>query len=193
MKSKIHEHQKNNLLNVSKPLFLFAIAILFTTNIEAQNTNRQTETKTTISTKKDSKGLHKTVKNEVTKEVQNVELEKERPNTVNIPMKDSPVMVTKTTTITNPDGNTRTVDVDRSSYYEMNGNKYKLDLDEYGYVMSFGDSKPALLRKTSSNSYIYRLKDKIAVGYFDSNGNLIIETYDDKSDKVTLEKFKVVK
>ncbi len=176
-----------------KILILSAIAFLFSMNIEAQNKNTQTETKTTISTIKDETGEHKTVKSEITKEVQNIELEKERPNTINIPIKDSPVLVTTTTKITNPDGSTRTVDVDRSSYYEFNGNKYKLNLDPSGYVMTFGDSKPALLRKTSTNSYIYRLKNKIAVGYFDINGNLVIETYDDKSDKVTLEKFMIVK
>ena len=102
-------------------------------------------------------------------------------------------MVTTTTKITNPDGSTRTVDIDRSSYYESSGNKYKLDLDASGYVMTYGNSKPALLRKTSTNSYIYRLKDKVAVGYFDTDGNLIIETYDEKLDKVSIQKFAVVK
>jgi hypothetical protein len=193
MKLKIQEYQKNNLVRVRKTLFLSAIAFIFSTNIEAQNTNTQTETKTTISTKKDAKGLHKTVKSEVTKEVQNIELENAKKNTSNIPMKDSPVMVTKTTTITNPDGNTRTVDIDRSAFYESEGNKYKLALDASGYVMTFGNSKPVLLRKTSTNSYIYRSESKTAIGYFDTNGDLIVEVYDDKSDKVTLEKYKAVK
>jgi len=159
--------------------------------ISAQNT--QTETKTTTSTVKDSKGEYTTVKKEVTKEVQKIELGQEKANTINIPTVDSPVVVTTTTKVTNPDGSTRTVDVDRSSYYESNGRRYKLDLDAYGYVMSYGNSKPAVLRKTSTNSYIYRLKNKIAVGYFDTNNNLIIETYDYKTDKVSVEKFIVVK
>ncbi len=193
MKSMIQEYKKNNLVRVYKTLFLSAIAFIFSLNIEAQNTNTQTETKTTISTKKDAKGLHKTVKSEVTKEVQNIELENAKKNTTNIPMKDSPVMVTKTTTITNPDGSTRTVDIDRSAFYESEGNKYKLALDASGYVMTFGDSKPVLLRKTSTNSYIYRSESKTAIGYFDTNGDLVVEVYDDKSDKVTLEKYKAVK
>ncbi len=193
MKSKIQEYKKNILVRVHKNLFLSAIVFIFSMNIEAQNTNTQTETKTTISTKKDAKGLHKTVKSEVTKEIQNIELENAKKNTSNIPMKDSPVMVTKTTTITNPDGSTRTVDTDRSAYYESEGNKYKLALDASGYVMTFGDSKPVLLRKTSTNSYIYRSESKTAIGYFDTNGDLIVEVYDDKSDKVTLEKYKAVK
>lgn len=176
-----------------KSLILTAIAFLFSLNIEAQNVNTKTETITTTSTKKDDNGEHKTVKNEVTKEVQNIELEKERPHTVNIPMKDSPVMVTTTTKITNPDGSTRTVDIDRSSYYESKGNKYKLELDSSGYVLTFGNSKPALLRKTSTNSYIFRSESKTAIGYFDTNGNLIVEIYDDKSDKVTIEKYRAIK
>jgi hypothetical protein len=176
-----------------KNLTYCAMFIVFSLSIKAQNTNVKTETTTTIKNQKDVNGNHKTIKSEVTKEVQNIELEKERSGTVNIPMKDSPVQVTTTTKITNPDGTTRTVDIDRSSYYEANGNKYKLDLDASGYVMTSGDSKPALLRKTSNNSYIYRFKNKIAVGYFDTNGDLILETYDNNSDKVSLEKYKVLK
>ena len=59
--------------------------------------------------------------------------------------------------------------------------------------MTSGNSNAALLRKTSTNSYIYRLKDKIAIGYFDTQGNLILETYDNKSDKVSIEKYTIVK
>jgi hypothetical protein len=35
----------------------------------------------------------------------------------------------------------------------------------------------------------YRQKNKIAIGYFDTNNNLIIETYDEKLDKVGIERF----
>lgn len=193
MKSQLIEYPKNNLICSYKLLVLSAIALLFASNIQAQNTNSQTETKTTTSTKKDSDGVHKTVKKVVTKEVQNIELGQEKPNTINIPTVDSPIDVTTTTKITNPDGTTRTVDIDRSSYYESNGNKYKLDLDASGYVMTFGNGKPALLRKTSTNSYIYRSEAKTAIGYFDVNGDLIVEIYNDKSDKVSFEKYKIVR
>lgn len=176
-----------------KTIILGTMAIIFSMNIQAQNVNTKVETTTTTRTKKDQNGTQKTVKSAVTKEVQNIELENAKSNTSNIPMKDSPVMVTKTTTITNPDGSTRTVDIDRSAYYESEGNKYKLALDASGYLMTFGNSKPALLRKTSTNSYIFRSESKTAIGYFDTNGDLNVEVYDDKSDKVTIEKYRVVK
>lgn len=174
-----------------KTIVLGTMALLFSMNIEAQN--KQTETKTTTSTKKDSEGIHKTVKKEVTNEVQKIELGQEKSNTINIPTINSPIDVTKTINITNPDGSTRTVDVDRSAYYESNGNKYKLALDSSGYILTYGNSKPALLRKTSTNSYIFRSESKTAIGYFDINGDLIIEIYDDKSDKVSIEKYRTIK
>ena len=117
----------------------------------------------------------------------------ESPNTLNIEMKETPVEVTKVTEITNPDNTTRTVHIDRSGLYEYNGNKFKLALDAMGYTLTFGNSKPALLRKTSTNSYIYRSKDKTAIGYFDTSGNLIVEIYNDKSDDVTIEKYTAIK
>lgn len=167
--------------------------LLFSIVSQSQNKNVKEETKTTVTTVKTSDGEKKYVKKENVKEVQNIELKEPQANTLNIDTKESPVAVTTTTKITNPDGSTRTVDIDRSSYYESNGNKYKVNLDASGYTMTLGDSKPALLRKTTTNSYIYRLKDKIAIGYFDTDGNLILETYNDKSDKVTTEKYIVIK
>lgn len=167
--------------------------LLFSIVSQSQNKNVKEETKTTVTTVKTSDGEKKYVKKENVKEVQNIELKEPKANTLNIDTKVSPVEVVTTTKITNPDGSTRTVDIDRSSYYESNGNKYKVNLDASGYTMTLGDSKPALLRKTTTNSYIYRLKDKIAIGYFDTDGNLILETYDDKSDKVTTEKYIVIK
>ena len=138
-------------------------------------------------------GEKKFDKEENVKEEQKIELNEAQPNTLNIERKDSPVLVTTTTKITNPDGSTRTVDVDRSSFYEYNGNQYEINLDASGYTMTLGNSKPALLRKTSTNSYIYRLKNKISIGYFDTDGNLILESYDEKSDSVIIEKYKVVR
>lgn len=173
---------------------LFGISVLLCSfNSSAQNKNVQETTKTTVTTVKASDGEKTFVKNENVKEVQNIELKEPQANTLNIEMKESLVSVTATTQITNPDGSTRTVDVDRSSYYASNGNQYKLALDASGYTMSSGNSKPALLRKTSTNSYIYRAKNKTAIGYFDTNGNLVLETYDDKSDRVTVETYSVIK
>lgn len=183
----------NTKTNIMKTILFGISVIMCTLSSQAQNKNVQETTKSTVTTIKTSEGEKKFVKSENTTEVQNIELKDANPNTLNIEMKDSPVSVTSTTQITNPDGTTRTVDVDRSSYYTYNDRKYKLALDASGYTMSNGNEKPALLRKTTTNSYIFRAKNKTAIGYFDTNGNLVLETYDDKSDKVSVETYKIMK
>ena len=171
---------------------LLSIALVFAAfGMQAQNTNVTETSKTTVRTVKDSDGERKQVKQQNTAEVQNIELKDADGKSLNKEMKETPVQVTSVTQITNPDGTTRTVDIDRSAVYtSTSGKQYKVTLDAMGYSVTSDElKKPALLRKTSTNSYIYRTKDKTSIGYFDTDGNIILETYDDSSDKVTVEKF----
>ena len=172
---------------------VMTLALLFITNtILAQNKNVKDETKTTVTTVKTSDGEKKFVKKENTREVQNIELKDQEVKNINMDVKPSEVMVEKATTITNPDGSTRTVDLDRSAYYMSGDKKYQVSLDSKGYRILSDDKKnEAFLRKTTTNSFIYRSKQKTAIGYFDTEGNLILETYDPKSDTITYEKYTV--
>ena len=177
-----------------KTIFITTIALLVSINVGAQNKNIKDETKTTTTTITDSNGEKTYVKKENTREVQEIELKEEKPNTLNIETKDSPVIVTTTTKITNPDGSTRTVDVDRSSYYMYDNKKYNVELDANGYRIIGDDTKKsALLRKTSTNSFIYYNGKETSIGYFDTNGNLVLETYNSKTDTVTYKTYVVVK
>lgn len=178
-----------------KTIFLGLAVLVFTVSIQAQNKNVTETSKTTVTTVKDSDGEKKQVKQQNTQEVQAIQFQDTKGDPLNKETVATPVEVTSSTQITNPDGTTRTVSTDRSAYYEGNGQKYRLALDASGYTMNTdkSTSKPALLRRTSTNSYIYRTKDKTAIGYFDTNGNLVLETYDDKSDKVSVETYSRVK
>ena len=60
-------------------------------------------------------------------------------------------------------------------------------------MLSPTNTEAGILRKTSNNNYIYRTDDKISFGYFDEEGNLILETFDYKNDKITMEKYVVEK
>ena len=177
-----------------KSILFGILFICATSTINSQNKNVKDETKTTTTTIVDSKGEKTYVKKENTREVQNIELKEQNPKNINMDLKDSAVMVKSTTTITNPDGSTRTVDIDRSSYYLLNGKKYNVALDSRGYrILSEDNKEEAFLRKTSTNSFIYRNKNKIAIGYFDVEGNLILETYDPKTDTISFQKYIVTK
>ena len=170
------------------------ITLLITLTSQAQNTNVKDETKTTTTTVTNSNGEKTYVKKENTREVQNIELKEEKPNTLNIETKDSPIQVTTTTKITNPDGTTRTVDIDRSSYYILNGRKFNVTSYNNGYRLLSDDKKTTgLLRKTSTNTFIYRNGTKTAIGYFNINGDLVLENYNPKTDEITYETYKVIK
>ena len=177
-----------------KSILFGILFICATSTINSQNKNVKDETKTTTTTVVDSKGEKTYVKKENTREVQNIELKEQNPKNINMDLKDSAVMVKSTTTITNPDGSTRTVDIDRSSYYLLNGKKYNVALDSRGYrILSEDNKEEAFLRKTSTNSFIYHNKNKIAIGYFDVEGNLILETYDPKTGTISFQKYIVTK
>jgi len=174
---------------------LFAILFICTSStINSQNTNVKDETKTTTTTIVDSKGEKKYIKKENIRKEQTIELKEQNPKNINMDLKDSAIIVVSTTSITNPDGTTRTVDIDRSSCYLLHGKKYNLALDSKGYrILSEDKKEEAFLRKTSINSFIYSNKNRVAIGYFDVEGNLILETHDPKTDDVSYEKYIISK
>ncbi len=177
-----------------KASLIIIASLLFSITSQSQNNNVLNITKTTTTTVQDGGKAKKFVKKENVIETQKIELKDSKPNTLNIEMKESPVLVTTTTQITNPDGSTRTTAIDRSGYYLLADKKFKIDLDAQGYtVVSDNVTKPYLLRKTSTNSYIYVNEGKVALSYFDNEGNLIIETYNDKTDAVDYKKYDLVK
>lgn len=178
-----------------KAILIVIPALLLSLSGYSQNKNILNTTKTTTRTVKDGTGKDKVfVKKENVSEKQTIELKEASPNSKNIEMKDSPVAVTTTTQITNPDGSTRTTSIDRSGVYMSDNERYKVSLDAQGYRFSSSTSpKPFLLRKTSTNSYIYVNDGKVAMSYFDTEGNLVVETYNDKTDLVEYKKFTVVR
>jgi hypothetical protein len=172
---------------------LFAMtlsAVLFALGTTAQNTNQTNVSKTTTTTVKDSDGEKKVVRNSTVQEVQNVEFYNADSDALNKDVKASPVQVTATTEVILPDGTRRMVDVDRSAYYSLGGDRYQFYLDKTGYTIADPKGRKAgVIRPTSNNNYIYRTKDRTSFGYFDQTGNFVLETYDEKNDRVNVETF----
>jgi len=176
-----------------KTIALGMFAFLFSLQMQAQNQDKKVETTTTTTTVKDNKGERKVVKKEQTQEVQNIQLQEVPKGTLNTDIAPSPTQVTSTTSI-NVDGQEKVIDVDRSAYYSYNGEKYQVALDKVGYSLTTSNNtKPTYLRRTSTNNYIYKNNDKFSIGHFDANGNLVLETYDEKTDKITVEVYNLQK
>lgn len=174
-----------------KTTILGMFAFLFSLSIQAQNQNKKTETVITTTTVKDDSGERKLVKKEEIKEVQNIELKDVPQGTLNTDIQATPTKATVTTKVS-VDGNERIVDVDHSAYYSYNGEKYHVLADKSGYTVN-SPNAISLLRRTSNNNYIYKNKNKFSVGHFDANGNLVLETYDEKTDTITVEVFNLQK
>ncbi|MCL6460349.1 hypothetical protein SAMN05444372_10492 [Flavobacterium micromati] len=175
-----------------KTITLSLIAILFSMSTQAQIKNTKSEVKKTVTTVTNAEGEKKSVKTEEVKENQKIELKNADSNDLNKEIKTSPVEVTSTTTVS-ANGVTNSVDVDRSSYYDLNGERYQVKLSESGYnIYQPNAKKAAVLRKTSNNNYIYSAKNKTSFGYFNADGNLILESYDPVTDKVTVETFMII-
>lgn len=161
----------------------------------AQNTNVIDVTKKTVTTIKDSEGAKEIVKEQGLKATQDIELNDADSKTLNKDIKETPYQVETSTitTVINPDGSTRTVGIDRSGIYESNGIKFRLTLDVAGYIVSSTEgAKVGVMRTTSSNSYIFRDKNLVSIGYFDTQGNLVVETHDEKSDRISITNYKKV-
>ncbi len=165
------------------------IALLFSTGMVAQNKNVTKTSKTTTTTIKDSDGEKQLIRTQNTDQQQNIEFQDADSNALNKDQKATPVQVTSTTQVTLPDGTTRMVDVDRSAYYTMGDNQYKVYVDKKGYTLASDNKKAGVLRHLSNNSYIYKTADRTSVGYFNEEGNLVLQTYDDKTDEITTEIF----
>jgi len=162
-----------------------AIAILLALGLTANaqdNKNVTKETTTTTVTVNDGTGKPKKVtKTETTQASQKIELQDADSKKLNKQATYTDEQVSASTTIQG-DG--------VPTYFQRNGERYIFVTDKTGYkIASPTDRNYGVVRKTSNGQYIYRTKDSTSIGYFDGSGNFVVETYDDKSDGVTVETY----
>lgn len=172
-----------------KKFIITAAVLSFGLTMSAQvNQNVTSESKTTRVTVNDGtqpRQMEKTVR---TDSQQNIELQDAESKKLNKDVKATPVMVQSSTTISGT--GIPTQEVDRSSYYQFNGKNFQMLSDNSGYKLTSPDNAGnGVLRRLSNGNYIYRTKDKVSVGSFDANGNFVVETYDDKNDRITVETY----
>jgi len=171
-----------------KTTFFTIAAAFFALTSQAQQV--QKESTTTVTTVKDSDGERKLVKTQEQVATQQLQFQDGEGKALNKDLAATPTQVMSTTTVTAPDGSTRVVDVDRSAYYTSGSSKYQVRLDNVGYsIMNDGGKKAAVLRNIGPNAYIYSSKGKMSHAYFDKSGNMVLSTYDPKTDNITTETF----
>lgn len=172
-----------------KKFIITAVLLAFGVTVNAQvNKNVTKESTTTRVTVNDGTQPKQVVKTESTESEQRIELKDAESNKLNKDMKATPVRVEKSTTVSGT--GIPTQEVDRSSYYQFNGRNYQIATDNSGYRFTSPDnSGNGVLRRLSNGNYIFRTNAGVSVGSFDANGNFVVETYDEKNDRITTETY----
>jgi hypothetical protein len=172
---------------------VLALALAIGLSVNAQvNKNVTKETTTKRTTVNNGREVKSSEVNQTRTAQQELDFKDAESNKLNKDLTPTPVAVTTSTTISG-DG-IPTQEIDRSSYYTLNGQRYQFVTDKTGYRVISGDNQNfGSMRRTSNNNYIYRSGASTSIGYFDKDGNFVVETYDDKTDGVTVQTYSRVR
>lgn len=158
---------------------------------EKVNKNVTEETKTTTVTVDNGTEKKKIVKTEKVDKVQDIQFQEEKGNKLNKNIKDTPVKVTKSETISGDGIATQT---GSTTYYTMDGKNYMFVKDRRGYKISTPQNlNYGVLRKTSNGNFIYKTDDKTSFGYFNQKGDFVVESYDNDGEGVIVETYTLIK
>lgn len=165
---------------MKRVLIIFALAV-FTTGIAQENENKKKETVVTKTAVKSEKGTDVSTKAVTQTEKQVIALEDSNTNQTNL----SAVM--------------KTIEVDTDVSYGYDGNRFKFlsQKDEDGYrLMTVKDNATqeeyAIIKPTSQNGYYIMSQDgKSSFGYFNANGNFVVERYDPILKKIVSDVYKL--
>jgi len=166
---------------------VIALAIGLTASAQV-NQNVTKESTTTTVKVNDGTGTKKLVKTQNTESKSELELKDANSKKLNKESYESAPQVTSSTSVERDNGfNAR---IGQISNYQYNGSNYIFVTDKSGYRIATADNKDyAKLRRTSNGQYIFRGANATSVGHFNPNGDFVVETYDDKTDGVTVETY----
>ena len=167
---------------MKKAILLLAMVSFSVTFAQVdKNTNTQKQTVVTKTTVTDAKGTDTATKavTQTKKEV--------------LTLKDSDASQTNQSVVMKP------IVVDTDVTYSYDGNRFKFlsQKDENGYrLMTIKDNATneqyAVIKPTSQNGYYIMSQDgKSSFGYFNADGNFVVERYDAKTDAIVSEVYKL--
>ncbi len=146
-----------------------------------------TKTTTTTIDKNGEKVIMSKVK-ETTRKEQEIKTEQREGQTVNGDKIDTPIKVTKSIQI-DRDWDPFYDTIDKTVYYNLNGEKMTFNSNDSGFLMSSSENNLYGEARKSTNNHFYLTTTRgyPGVGYFDSNGNFIVEYYDKQNSVVVME------
>ncbi|HMC02022.1 MAG TPA: hypothetical protein VKN14_13375 [Flavobacteriaceae bacterium] len=168
----------------------FLVSIAFAQE-KPKNVSEETEKKT-VTINDGEKVVEKKVK-VTTKEEQKIKLDAKDKHQVNQEIVETPTKVTKTIEVDSDNDvfyDTKT----EVSYYTFNDQKYTFQKSSKGFNVSLnddidGDLFGHAIRASRNNNYLYKSDDYTGIGYFDDQGNFVVEYYDKDSNGLVKKEF----
>ena len=173
---------------------IYAFSLLMVTGAFAQDkpVDKVEETKVkTMKVKKDGKIIEKKVK-VTTKKEQEVITDSTYEGTIDAPRVFPKVKVTKTVSI-DSDNDPFYDTTDTIVYYKKDDSRFSFKSSDNGFMMSdendemYGSAK----RSSQSQYYILNFNNNSGLGYFNADGNFVVEYYNPKTNELIIEAFEV--
>lgn len=152
-----------------------------TTTIKVDNGTEVKEKKVKVTTRKE----------------QTIEFDKKDKNQKDSDIVESPVKVEKTIEIDNDGDNSYDSKVE-VGFYEFEGKRYHFKKMNNGFLVSTENKQNPndfgnIVRFNRENHYLFRNADTIGIGYFNPQGNFVIEYYDKKTGELVSQEFTEIK
>lgn len=177
-----------------KNIFITTALLIFTAGLAQNNpVDKMEETKVkTMMVEKDGEMIETKVK-VITKKEQEVMTNPAQKDQRDADRYLPATKVTKTIMIDN-DNDPFYDNKTQLKYYSFNDVKYAFKADETGFklITQDGDNEVVFgnaVRSSMNNYYIVTLDDFAGIGYFDDNGNLVVEYFDRELNVLVTERF----
>ncbi|WP_417360009.1 hypothetical protein [Galbibacter sp.] len=166
-----------------KKLVLSSVLVLSMTFGFAQNKDVLEETVTKTKTVVDNQGAEKVSKSMVVRQEQAVELSQEDQNKINQSRVDSSMKVTTHQIVVEGDSK---VMLDKKATFICNGSECDFTPQDDGFtIASLDDAELNATTYVSSNkNFIVETEKGNGVGYFDKDGNFVLEYYDKSTNEL---------
>lgn len=160
-----------------------------------KNVSEEVETKT-IKVNNGREVVEKKVKVTTTEE-QGIIFDEKDKNKIDKDIIESPVKVKKTIEIDDDKDNSYDSKVE-VGYYEFEGRRYHFKKMNNGFLVSTENKQNPndfgnIIRYNKENHYLFRNADTIGIGYFNPQGNFVIEYYDKKTGELVSQEFMEIK
>ncbi|MDW5288432.1 hypothetical protein [Formosa sp. PL04] len=178
-----------------KTIYLvFAMLFIYSANAQTDPKKDVLDETKTITTKEYTGDGIKESKVEInTRTEQSVKLAEGDENEVNQNRVYSPVEVTETVKVTE---NSPFTANKNSMIYEVDGKTCEFKMQENGFlILDSTNSEPTKVEQSDADSTQFVMNDngQTGIGYFDENGNFIVQQFDRKSNKIISKTYTLVK